>query len=75
MALYVGDKTVLSHPEFIELMQELPLDYSHPVLEDLFFGEADPAELEVALDVSVRLAAGTDHASEIIDRALARLAT
>lgn len=75
MSLYVNGRSILSYPQFIELTRELPEGFSNETLTDLALGvDVDPDELRAALDVSVRLAANSKKADEIINAALDRLA-
>jgi hypothetical protein len=74
MSLYAGNRAVMTWPEFRELAEELLPEWNHPALTNLGLGlPVDERELRLALDVSVRLAAASEIANEIIDRVLARL--
>lgn len=74
MSLYCGSRAILTYGEALRLMQELPPGFSDKTLNELFLGVAvDPVDVDVALNVSIRLAAGTAVAHELIDTALDRL--
>ena len=74
MTFDVDGHSILSHGEFLELMRNLDPEAKVPTFGAWFAGERlSQSQAAVALDIEARLAAETERAHELIDRALGRL--